>query len=183
MEVSICAGKYSNNEKASNFNYSNKKTQGFIHKENKNSKNDRLAWNNPHAGFCWFGHSFSRVVPVVFSHTQESGHFIGWTKKKRRWKKENRQTRIQNCKTQDGKVWLFKYSCMCYVCLWLSQELSENPKQQPKMLTHLVIIFTALCLRSWLYTAFCLLWTHVLELTDQPHVLSLNWLSFLESHS
>ena len=32
-----------------------------------------------------------------------------------------------------------------YVCSWLSWELCKNPTQLPKVLTHLVIIFTALC--------------------------------------
>ena len=56
-------------------------------------------------------------------------------------------------------------------------ELSQNPTWLSKILTHLVIVFTALCLRSWLHTALRLLWTHVLELTDQPHVLGLNRLA------
>ena len=55
----------------------------------------------------------------------------------------NRQTRIQNCKTQEGEVSTFKYSCIFH--LWLTQEFSENPAQLPKMLTHLVIVFIAPC--------------------------------------
>ena len=67
--------------------------------------------------------------------------------------------------------------CICYA--WLSLEHSENPTQLPKMLTHLVIVFTALCLCSWLHTTLWLLWTHVLEPTDLPRVLGLNFLQFL----
>ena len=103
-------------------------------------------WDNPHAGFCWFGSfvwSPNGVGPVVNS---------------------------------------FKYSSLCSV--WLSRELSENPNQLSKVLIHLVIVFTVPCLRSWRHTALRLLWTQVLEPTDQPRVLGLNaWLSTSESHS
>ena len=48
------------------------------------------------------------------------------------------------------------------------------------MLTHLVIVFTAPRLCSWLHTSLRLFWVHVLESTDQPRVLGLNfWLSVL----
>ena len=39
-----------------------------------------LIWNNPNAGFCWFGCLSSGVDPVVNSYTQSSGHFTGWQK-------------------------------------------------------------------------------------------------------
>ena len=55
-----------------------------------------------------------------------------------------------------------------YICdVWLSPELSKNPKLLPKMLTHPVIVLTASCLRSWRHTPFRQFWTHVLR-ADWP---------------
>ena len=116
----------------------------------------------PTRPFCWFGRSSSRVDPVVSSHTRPSGHF---SSKRRKVKFET-----------------FKHSGVCYV--QLTRELNENPTQQPKMLTYLVIVFKTLCLHTWLHTALRKLWTHVLEPTDQLCVMGLNiWLSTSKNHS
>ena len=58
--------------------------------------------------FVWLSRG---VDPVVASHTRPSGHFTGLTKKQRlkqRVEGRKRQTRIQNCKTQEGEAWHFK---------------------------------------------------------------------------
>ena len=97
-------------------------------------------------GFVCFGRSSSGVDPVVSSHTRPSEHFTGWAKNneitsnKRKVEGKNRQTQIQNYKTQEGEVRHIFAFCM-YVWLW--REVSGNPKQLPKTLTHLVIVFTA----------------------------------------
>ena len=89
--------------------------------------------------------------PVVFSHSRPCGHFTGCTAfpaKKQRVGGRKRQTRIKNCKMQEGEVGIFKHFSVCY--LWLSRELSENSTQQSKMLTHLIIVFTAHYLATFL---------------------------------
>ena len=67
-----------------------------------------------------------------------------------RVKGRNRWTRILNCKTKEGKVGTF---LVFYECSCLSRELNENPTQLSNKLTHLIIVSTASCLRSWLHTA------------------------------
>ena len=97
-------------------------------------------------------------------------------------KEEKTKHGFRTAKRRKVKFGTFKHSCVCH--MWLSPELSKNPTQQPKMLTHLVIVFAAPCLRSWLHTVLQLLWTHILEPTDQHDILGLNvWLSGPEFHS
>ena len=142
---------------------------------------------------CWFGRLSDCLVvwtPLLFLRTfhrlyknqKAPPPKKSKQKKKQRMQGRNKQTHIQNCKTQNSEVGTFKHSSVYY--LWLSREFSENSTQLPKVLTHLVIVFTARCLRSWLHTDLRLLWTHILELTDQPHVLALNfWYFAPEFHS
>ena len=47
----------------------------------KTRTQDRV-WNNPHAGFCWFGRSSSGVDPVVSSHIRPCWHSTGCLRKK-----------------------------------------------------------------------------------------------------
>ena len=121
--------------------------------------------NNPHTGFCWFGHLSSGVDPVVSSHTWPSGHFTGCKKIKTKQQTEGRRKKLTNTHSelQNAGMWSWHFVCICYVWLLL-----------PKMLTHLVIVFTALCLCSLLHTTLRLLWTYVLDPTDQPRILGLN---------
>ena len=91
--------------------------------------------NIQRVGFCWFGPfvwSSCGVYIVVNSHTQSSRHFTGCTKTKNKTKKKhrgvkgrNRQTRIQNCKTQEGEVGTFSHFVFfCYV--WPTRQKSWN---------------------------------------------------------
>ena len=57
------------------------------------------------------------------------------------WKEEQINT---DSELQNVRRWSW-YFLAFYVCSWLSWELCENPTQLPKMLTHLVIVFTAQC--------------------------------------
>ena len=84
----------------------------------------------------------------------------------RGWKEET----DTDSKLQSTGKWSWYYLAF-YVFSWLSRELCKNPTLILKMLTHQVIVFTALCLRSWLYSAFRLFWTFVLE----PTFCSLSW--------
>ena len=63
------------------------------------------------------------------------------------------------------KVKLALLSIPVCIYVWLFWELNKNPTQLPKMLTHLIIVFTAQCLSSWFHTTFQLLWTLILEPT------------------
>ena len=71
-------------------------------------------------------------------------------KNKQRVERKNWQIRIYNCKTYELKSGTFKHSSM-YLS-WLTRELCESPTQLLKMLTHLAIVFIALCLDSILRT-------------------------------
>ena len=93
------------------------------------------------------------VDPFVSSHTRACGHFTGRTindnKNNRRWREEKDKRLFKTAKCRNVK---FGSLTFFVSYMWLTWELSENLTQPPKMLTHLVIVFTALCLRSWLYT-------------------------------
>ena len=61
---------------------------------------------------------------------------------KKKDKIRNNKQRVEGRKDKHGfrTASIFKHPCVCYMLL--SRELSENPLQLPKMLTHLVIVFT-----------------------------------------
>ena len=141
-------------------------------------------WNSPFTRLYWFSCSSWGVDPVVSSHTQSCEPFTGCTKMKNKQttaggKKKQTKTKSE---LQNARRWRWHF-LVFYVCSWLSRERSENHKQLPKMLTHQAIVFTAPYLRSWLHTELGLLWTHVLELNEQPCVFDLNfWPSSPESY-
>ena len=92
--------------------------------------------------FCWPSHSSNGVDPVVSSHSRLCGHFTGCTKTKQQRVEGKKQINTDlELQTQESEVGTLKHSCM-YLCSWLSQELCKNPTQQPKMLTHLIIVLT-----------------------------------------
>ena len=81
--------------------------------------------------------------------------------------------------TEDGRKKLTNTNSeqhLSILCVFVMANV-RTPIQLQKKLTHLVIVFIAVCLRSYHHITLRLPWIHVLEPTDQLRVLGLNYLA------
>ena len=135
-------------------------------------------WTRVAVSISYDDNHYTTGTSIVYSHTQLRGHFTGCTKIK--IKTKQKKTKVGRKKETR---WSWHFLAFC-VYSWLPRKLCENLIQLPKMLTHLVIVYTVLCLRStadWTALRFgpkiLTLFSGVSLLTNFFGVFTINWLT------